>query len=265
MEVRDYVRIQNESAGNARVKAYLDARFSTNKYGWDSWAFDQVFFPPHATVLELGCGPASLWAVNLGRLPEDACILLTDFRESALAGAEKMLGPGAGRFGFAVVDAETIPYGDDLFDIVIANRMLYFVSDRKKALAEISRVLKPGGTLYAATVGKKNMSELMDLFFDCFSIRERDRKTVADTFGLENGMEQLEVFFRRAEVRRYENELRVTESGPLVEYVFSSHSISEKHLNPGRMRVFKSYLDGIIRRQGSIRISRDAGLFVAEK
>lgn len=265
MQVRDYLKIQSESARNAKAKAYLDARYSTNKYEWSNWVFDQIFFPPHATVLELGCGPAALWAGNMNRLPEDACILLTDFREGALADAQKILGAYACRFGFAVVDAEQIPYGDHLFDIVLANRMLYFISERKKALGEISRILKPGGTLYAATVGKNNMAELMALFFDCFSIEDRERKTVADAFGLENGAEQLKEYFRNVEVKKYENELIVTESGPLVDYVFSSRSINAKYLTPGKIRLFKRYLDGILRRNGHIKVTKDTGLFVAEK
>ena len=263
MEVRDYLRIQNESAQNARAKAYLDIRYSTNKYGWAQWIFDQMFFPPHATVLELGCGPAELWVNNRNRLPEDACILLTDFREGALADAKKILGPWSGRFGFSVVDAEKIPYGDHLFDIVLANRMLYFICERQKALAEISRVLKHGGVLYASTVGKNNMSELTQLFFDCFSIEDRERKTVADVFGLENGTEQLGEFFRSVAVRRFENELVVTESGPIVEYVFSSRSINENYLNPEKKGIFKNYLDGILRRDGHIRVTKDSGLFIA--
>jgi ubiquinone/menaquinone biosynthesis C-methylase UbiE len=265
MDVEDYLKVRKASTKNARAKEYLDARYSTNKYGWPKWFFDQIFFPPHATVLELGCGPASLWANNIGRVPEDACILLTDFRKEALDEAKKLLGARSDRFGFGVVNAEEIPYGDNLFDIVIANRMLYFLSERKKALAEISRVLKPNGVMYASTVGKNNMAELINLFFDCFSVEDRERKTVADAFGLENGKEQLMEFFRSVDVRRYENELVVTGSGPLIEYVFSSRSINKKYLTPQRMRVFKNYLDGILRRKGSIRVTKDMGLLVAEK
>lgn len=265
MEVEDYLKIKNNSAKNAKAKAYLDARFSTNQYGWEKWAFDQIFFPPHASVLELGCGPAAIWAANLGRLPQDASILLTDFNKGVLTDAKKILGAHAVRFGFAVADAERIPYGDNLFDIVLANRMLYFISERKKAFEGISRVIKPGGTLYAATVGKNNMAELTDLFFDCFSIEDRERKTVADAFGLENGKEQLGEFFRNVAVRRYENELLVTESGPLVEYVFSSRSIDGKHFNRSNIIIFKNYLDRILRRQGHIKVTKDTGMFIAEK
>ena len=37
--------------------------------------------------------------------------------------------------------------------------MLYHIPDRKKAISEISRVLKPEGTLYASTYGVDNMKE----------------------------------------------------------------------------------------------------------
>mgnify|MGYP001056066047 CR=1 FL=1 len=43
------------------------------------------------------------------------------------------------------VDMLNIPYGDESFDLVIANHVLEHVDDDLKALAEIHRVLKPGG------------------------------------------------------------------------------------------------------------------------
>ncbi len=54
---------------DARVK--LHVLFSTNKYGWNRWYFDQLDLPPDARVLELGCGPGYLWRVNLERLSNE--------------------------------------------------------------------------------------------------------------------------------------------------------------------------------------------------
>jgi enediyne biosynthesis protein CalE5 len=52
---------------------------------------------------------------------------------------------------FAEVDMEEIPYDDEAFDKVISQFGIMFAPDRDKALGEINRVLKPGGT-FAATV-----------------------------------------------------------------------------------------------------------------
>lgn len=43
------------------------------------------------------------------------------------------------------VDIMDIPYSSDLFDFVICNHVLEHVADDRRALAEIYRVLKPGG------------------------------------------------------------------------------------------------------------------------
>ena len=52
------------------------------------------------------------------------------------------------------------------FDAAIASHMLYHVPDRVKALAEIKRVLKPGVTFYAATLGENSMREMDGIFVE---------------------------------------------------------------------------------------------------
>jgi len=49
------------------------------------------------------------------------------------------------------VDIETIPFEDGAFDLVIANHVLEHVKDDGRAVAEISRVLRPGGTAILQT------------------------------------------------------------------------------------------------------------------
>jgi ubiquinone/menaquinone biosynthesis C-methylase UbiE len=61
-----------------------------------------------------------------------------------------------------VADAAWIPLADGSMDAVIANHMLYHVSDRRRALAEIHRLLRPGGRLYATTNGLGHMAELRE-------------------------------------------------------------------------------------------------------
>ena len=53
----------------------------------------------------------------------------------------------------AVADAQDLPFDDDSFDAVAALWMLYHVPDLHRGLAEIRRVLRPGGTFVAVTNG----------------------------------------------------------------------------------------------------------------
>jgi len=48
---------------------------------------------------------------------------------------------------FAHGDAENLDYPDAMFDVVISNMSFQFIPDKKRALTEMFRVLKPGGRL----------------------------------------------------------------------------------------------------------------------
>jgi SAM-dependent methyltransferase len=93
-----------------------------------------------------------------------------------------------------VADAQELPFADGEFDCVVANWVLYHVPDIDRALAEAKRVLEPGGSIVAATIGERNMGELWDLL--------GVPSTHGLSFGHENGQEILERQF--AHVRRYD-------------------------------------------------------------
>jgi ubiquinone/menaquinone biosynthesis C-methylase UbiE len=154
---------QYQDATNLDARVQLHLLFSTNKYGWQRWCFDQCALPADAHVLEIGCGPAHLWTMNLDRVPPGWCITLSDFSSGMLEQAERNLGSHTAAFRFEIADAQRLPFEANTFDAVIANHMLYHVPDRARALAEMQRVLKPGGTIYLATNGLKHLRELDDL------------------------------------------------------------------------------------------------------
>lgn len=53
-------------------------------------------------------------------------------------------------FGLSVADALSLPFADDSFDKIICSEVLEHIPDYRSALAEIRRVLKPGGILAAS-------------------------------------------------------------------------------------------------------------------
>lgn len=61
------------------------------------------------------------------------------------------------RAPFYQIEGETLPFADASFDLVISNHVLEHVGDREaqeKNLAEIYRILRPGGTLYLGVPNK---------------------------------------------------------------------------------------------------------------
>jgi ubiquinone/menaquinone biosynthesis C-methylase UbiE len=261
------VKLQYSDSTNFNARVRLSKQFSTNKYGWNRWIFDQIQFPANAMTLELGCGPAYLWRANSYRVPQDARIILSDFSEGMMKEAKMYLETEHGNYDFEIINAEEIPFDKGSFDMVIANLMLYHVPDRNKALYEISRVLKNDGVLYTTTIGINSMKELAKLFSDCFSIEGFNIKSAAEEFGLENGMAQLQKYFKEVKLLRYEDALEVMESKPLVDYAFSTqrmHSM-DKSQKSIMMKIFGEYLDRIIKAEGVIRITKDTGMFIAKQ
>ncbi len=260
----DYLRnSQYRDDSNLNARANLHARFSTNAYGWLAWQFDQFDFPPEAQVLELGCGPASLWVENVDRLPTGITFTLSDLSAGMVARARDRLMQSARQFRFLVVDAQSIPFPDGYFDIVSANHMLYHVPDRGRALAEIARVLRPGGVLHAATNGDAHLVELHELVDD-FDPSLRFGSTFRLDFSLENGAAQLERYFSKVELRRHPDALEVTAARPLVDYVLSMISL-EKPVGAAQMQELETFFQAKIDADGAIHISKAPGTFVAKK
>src|SRR5215210_9014670 len=202
-----YLREQYKNAANLNDRIQLHVRFSTNRYDFHRWVFDQLKLAASSRVLELGCGPGSLWRPNLARIPSGWQITLTDFSPGMLAEARANLA-GAHPFSFEQADAQAIPFANASFDAVIANHMLYHVPDRAKAFAEIRRMLRPKGRFYAATNGENHLREIYEFVHQFDSTIDLWNRM---TFRLESGAAELSHFFSHVLLHRYESALVVTE------------------------------------------------------
>jgi ubiquinone/menaquinone biosynthesis C-methylase UbiE len=261
-QLADHYRTSNKQ----ETKALLHEQFSTNKYDWVLWMFDQFDLPASCKILDLGCGTGRLWSTNLHRLPQSWSITLSDFSAGMVAKSKEKLRNTGAQFGFEVFDAQEIPLTDESFDVIIANHMLYHVRNLTQTLGEIHRVLKSSGRLYASTVGMTHMKELDDLKSDY--IPHTSTREVSAQFSLENGRESLEQFFANVELRRREDSLLVTEAAPLVAYVLSGLTILpyQSQINENRKDAFAKHVEAEMHEQGgAIRITKDAGLFIASK
>jgi SAM-dependent methyltransferase len=96
-------------------------------------------------ILDAGCGSGPLFAAL-----RDRGGVVSGFDKSAgmLELARRRLGPGA---DLRVADlGSPLPYADGAFDDVIASLVLHYFADWTAPLAELRRVLRPGGRLIAS-------------------------------------------------------------------------------------------------------------------
>ena len=99
---------------------------------------------PYGRAMELGCG-TGFFLLNLMQSGVAEKGSVTDLSPGmvkvALRNAENLGLDVDGR----VADAESIPYEDDTFDLVVGHAVLHHIPDVEKSLREVLRVLKPGG------------------------------------------------------------------------------------------------------------------------
>lgn len=262
------IRVVNqefESAFNLQTRIRLHDDFSVNPYRWHRWLFDKMAIPESSKILELGCGDGTLWKRNADRIPEGWDVTLTDLSEGMLNDAREGLDPyvPANRFQFASADARSIPFPDASFDVILANHMLYHVTERHQSLKEIRRVLKPGGILFSSTMGRHHMVEVKKYLSELNPNYDFGRQDFACEFGLENGEDQLETAgFVDIRLERYEDALRVTDSKPLIDYIRTTPG-GRENLTDSRLSQLENLLNEQIQAVGAIHLTKEVGLFVS--
>ncbi len=98
-------------------------------------------------VLDFGCGPGTI-SVGLAKAIEPGELHGIDMEESqiGIARAAAQAG-GHANATFHVGDVTALPFEDNSFDAAHCHAVLMHVPDTSKVLAEIKRVLKPGGVI----------------------------------------------------------------------------------------------------------------------
>ena len=110
--------------------------------------------PPGGVALDVGSGPGNVTASLARAAGPGGLALGVDISEPMLARAVRAAaGP---QVGFLRADAQRLPFRDETFDAVISIAMLQLIPEPSAALAEMVRVLRPGGRMavMVPTVGR---------------------------------------------------------------------------------------------------------------
>ncbi len=162
-------------------------------------------------VLEVGCGRGEfaerLAGAGIGVVAVDQSARMVELTRAR--GVDAGLG-----------DVQALPFADGEFDAAVANFVLYHVRDIHRALAELARVLRPGGTLVAATNGVRQLAELWELVGRDLSERRR-------LFMRETGEELLRPHFAHVRAIGLDGTIELT-SEEMRHYV--AHSVRHRDL-----------------------------------
>lgn len=252
------LKSQYQDASNISSRIRLHKEYSTNPKGWFPWIFEHCNLKPNERVLEIGCGNGALWTENLKAVPEQISILLSDVSDGMLRDARRNLPSGDKRFSFACFDCHSLPSSLPLFDLVLANHVLFYCSDLPKVFKQIQRVLKKGGHFLCSTYGTRHMIEISELVQEFDSRIVLSAEKLYEQFGLENGEALLEPYFSNVECIRYEDSIELDRAEPLIEYILSCHG-NQNQMLLERYHEFRSFVEK--KTANGFHITKDAGIF----
>ena len=113
------------------------------------------------SILEIGCGQGIDSITLCTILSPGARYIGIDYSEksieSAAVNATSCSGKLAVRPSYRVGNAESLVFSDDEFEVVCSLGVIHHTHDEFKALFEVHRVLKPGGTAYIALYRKPSL------------------------------------------------------------------------------------------------------------
>jgi SAM-dependent methyltransferase len=186
--------------------APLEARIAIHRLGRNpvSWYdFVRARIPDAPRTLDVGAGTGALWP---GPRPG---LTLTD-ASPAMCAAQRAA-------GFASVNAraEALPFRDGAYDAALACHVLYHLADPVAGLAELRRVLRPGGTVAVATNGTGHLAELFDVAARAGLPASRPH----DAFPAEDAPRLVAEHFADVVVHRYDDVLDVPDAEPVVAYL----------------------------------------------
>lgn len=116
------------------------------------WAIDALAPRDGERILDAGCGTGAALAEALGQ----ARIVPVgiDPSQAMIAAARSRLGDGA---ELHAVDTSAMPFAEGTFDAALALNVFYFCDPQSRMVADLRRVLKPGGRLVAYVTERTSM------------------------------------------------------------------------------------------------------------
>jgi demethylmenaquinone methyltransferase/2-methoxy-6-polyprenyl-1,4-benzoquinol methylase len=156
-----------------RIASFYDVMNSVMTAGlhhrWRARAADLARVGPGGRVLDVATGTGDLAVELMRRVGAQGEVVGTDFSEEMLARARQKAAAGGLDIAFEWGNALELPYASDRFDAATVGFGARNFSDLDRGLAEMTRVVRPGGrvvVLEITTPTRPPLSTFYRLWFD---------------------------------------------------------------------------------------------------
>ena len=233
---------------------------------FEDWVLDHLDWTGEESALDIGCGPGGFLSpisLRAGR------VMGFDLSLGMLARARKGTPDGA---HLAAADIQALPLVSGSVDVAVAAFMLYHVPQLDRALHELSRVLRSGGMILAATNGPGDKAEIREAW------QEAGRRVIgrtfnvphwSDTFNLDNGATVLGETFDVVAVDRTRGTFKFPDPGPVMAWVQSLRPGLEGGIEDATWADVMDELRRVVAREieahGTFAAGKDSGLLIARK
>ncbi|MCA7010980.1 bifunctional demethylmenaquinone methyltransferase/2-methoxy-6-polyprenyl-1,4-benzoquinol methylase UbiE [Wolbachia endosymbiont of Tribolium confusum] len=139
---------------------------------WKEKMVSSVHFKKHSKVLDIAGGTGDI-AIRIARGEPSAQVTVCDINQNMLdKGRDKAINSNQLNFNWVCANAESLPFEDSEFDYYTVAFGIRNFSDRKKALSEAYRVLKPGGKFLCLEFAPMHyQNEIFTKFYDLYSFK----------------------------------------------------------------------------------------------
>ncbi|CAN7463935.1 class I SAM-dependent methyltransferase [Neorhizobium sp. LjRoot104] len=254
--------IQYADSRKLAARGRLNREYTIAETGWFPWVARQLPLREGDRVLDVGCGPAWFWAAVINDIPGNLDLTLADQSSGMVEEAVSRCTPlPFGSVTGLQAEAASLPFEDNSFDTVIAMHMLYHLSDPAAGIAEMFRVLKPGGSLAVTTNGAGNMRGLYELT-TVFGSEPFDPS--AAVFGYDKAEALMRERFGDVAFTQHPARMRITEPEDVFLALTSyppGDGAGEAQLEAFRAAIAAAFERG----NGVLDMEKETGLFISRK
>lgn len=253
---------QYSTSDRLAARARLHQNYTIAEVGWFEWVAPQLELKDDDGVLDIGCGPGWFWATAAAMLPDRIGLTLAD--QSPGMVTEALARCRALRHWTVEgreANVTSLPFANASFDCVVAMHMLYHVPDRAVAIAEMHRVLKPGGVLAVTTNGHDNLKQLYAL---TTTLGSEPVDPSAVLFGFETAERLLRAQF--GNVTHQVQPARMCVTSPEDVFLALTSYPPGEGADDATLAAFRAAIDDAFRRGGgTIDVAKEVGLFLSRK
>jgi len=255
---------------NLSIRIHTHERYTQPKIDFPNWVLDHITWRGDERVLDIGCGAGLYINPVLKRLTGKGILVAVDISLGMLKDVKSSY--FLHQVDLINADAGYLPFSEDNFDVILANHMLYYVSNIEKILGGIKRLLRPGGYFIAATNSQFSMLEFTSemeearriLGYPPIPATEKERTN----FNLENGHLPISKVFSDVSQDTLKTTLVFNQSHPVIDYINSLRPSEESKLPKGLS--WESMVEQVtkqvsqkIKQHSEYRVPKTTGVFIA--